>query len=214
MTTYTQLIRDVSSYVENKGAKFMDAMPTIVSQSMLAVCRALPLEMFNAASFYSVAPKQDRIMFSQIVPPIEPITVDHLIVHPYQEIVERRSLAYVRMHGGQGTPSYFCDIPGGLLVTPKPIGSLQLEITYMTRPELSEEEPSNWYTQNTYDLVLTATLIEAETYLIEPDQIGTFRSRFSEQIVAARRDHQDMLRVNVYNPLAIAAEPATKGGAA
>lgn len=212
--TYSQLVRDVSAYVENKGTKFMDMMPTIIAQAQLAVCRALPLEMFNEASFYSLAPNQDRVLFAQIVPPIEPITVDHLIVHPYQEIVERRSLAYVRMHGGKGTPAYFCDIPGGLLMTPKPIQSQTIEITYMTRPVLDADNPTNWYVENVYDLMLSAALIEAETFLIEPAQIDTFKNRFAEQVVAARRDHQDMLRVNVYNPLAIAAEPAPKGGAA
>lgn len=211
---YTQLVADISAYVENKGTKFMDSMPTIIAQAQLMVCRALPLEMFNESSFYSCAPGQETILFANIVPAIQPITVDHLIVHPYAEIVERRSTAYVRMHGGTGTPAYFCDVQGGVRVTPKPLRSLQLEIAYMSRPELSADKPSNWYTENTYDLVLSAGLIEAETFLIEPDQIGTYQARFARQVVEARRDHQDMLRANVYQPLAMAAEAAPKGGAA
>lgn len=210
--TYQSLEKDISAYVENKGAKFTAALPTIIAQAQLAVCRALPLEMFNESSFYALAPGQDRILFAQIVPAIAPITVDHLIVHPFQEVVERRTLAYVRMHGGQGTPAYFCDVAGGLLLTPKPIRSLQMEIAYMTRPVLTADSPSNWYTENVYDLMLSAGLIEAETYLIEPEQVAVFKTRFMEQVAQARRDHQDMLRANVYQPLALAAEPAPKGG--
>lgn len=210
--SYSQLERDITAYIENKGPKFLAAMPTIIAQAQLAVARALPLELFNESAFYSTAPSQDRIIFQQMVPTIEPITVDHLIVHPYMEIVERRSLAYVRMHGGIGTPAYFCDVPGGILMTPKPLRSLSIEITYMTRPILTAEQPTNWYTQNVYDLLLTAGIIEAEHFLIEPDQINTYRARFGEQLAQARRDHQDMLRTNAYQPLAIAAEPAPKGG--
>lgn len=209
---YTQLSKDISAYVENTGEKFTSDLPTIIAQAQLAVARALPLEMFNEGAFYSVAPGQDRIMFQQIVPPIAPITVDHLLVYPYKEIVERRSLAYVRMHGGVGTPAYFCDVPGGVLMTPKPLRSLQMEITYMTRPVLTAEKPSNWYTENVYDLMLSAGIVEAEHYLIEPEQINTYKARFNEQVAQARRDHQDMLRTNAYQPLAIAAEPAPKGG--
>lgn len=214
MTTYAQLVKDVTAYVEDKGTKFMDSMPTIIAQAQLMVCRALPLEMFNMASFISLAAGQDRIMFNTIVPAMDPITVDHLIVHPYQEIVERRSQAYVRMHGGRGTPAYFCDILGGVLMTPKPITGLTFEIAYMSRPVLDADHPENWYTTNTYDLILSAALIESETFLIEPEMVGAYQARFGQQLMAARRDHQDMLRVNVYQPLAMAAEPAPKGGAA
>lgn len=214
MSNYTQLINDISAYLEDKGTKFLDSMPTIISQAQLMVCRALPLEMFNESSFYSCTPNQDVIRFSQIVPPIAPITVDHLIVHPYKEIVERRSLAYIRMHGGTGTPAYFCDIQGGVMLAPKPLRSLQLEIAYMTRPLLDAANPTNWYTENAYDLILSAGLIEAETFLIEPEQLPTYQNRFGRQVTEARRDHQDMLRANVYQPLALAAEPAPKGGAA
>lgn len=212
--SYQQLVKDISAYVENKGTKFMDAMPTIISQAQLTVCRALPLEMFNEAAVFSCAAKQNVIRFAQMVPAINPITVDHLIVHPHQEIVERRSTAYVRMHGGTGTPAYFCDVLGGVMITPVPLRSLTLEIAFMTRPELTEENPTNWYTQNTYDLMLSAGLIEAEKFLIEPDQMTVYQSDFARQVAEARRDHQDMLRVNVYNPLAMTAEPAPKGGAA
>lgn len=212
--SYSQLVKDITAYVEDKGTKFMDSMPTIISQAQLRVCRALPLEMFNAGSFFSCAPGQDDILFSRIVPPIAPITVDHILIHPFMEVVERRSLAYVRMHGGVGTPAYFCDIMGGVKLTPKPLRSLTMEITYMTRPELTAESPENWYTENTYDLLLTSGLIEAETFLIEPEQINAYNARFSQQVADARRDHQDMLRANVYQPLAMAAEPAPKGGTA
>ena len=214
MTNYTQLVKDVSAYVEDKGTKFMASMPTIIAQAQLMVCRALPLERFNEGAVFSSAPGQDIILFDQIDPPIAPITVDYLLVYPHKEVVERRSQAYVRMHGGTGTPRYFCDIMGGIQITPKPIRSHSMEIAYMARPTLSAEQPSNWYTENTPDLILSAALIEADTFLVDPEMLAVFKTRFVEQLAGARRDHQDMLRANPYQPLALAAEAAPKGGAA
>lgn len=206
---YATLVSDIQKFTEDDGDKFQAALPRIISNAMTIISRALPLQMYEKIQEVSLTPNRDKIIFSQLTHPIAPVTVDSLIMST-GEIVERRSPAYIQMFRGTGTPLYFCDIEGGLRIAPVPFRSLVANINYLSRPELSEENPTNWYVTTVYDLVFKVCLMEAHEFLIEPAMVQVYQQDFSTLITLAVREHQDMLRSSAYHPLATSASTTPK----
>lgn len=119
-------------------------------------------------------------------------------------------MAYLRAYGGRGSPRYFADVSDGvIMLAPTPITSVVVTMAYLTMPVLTEAEPENWYTENTYDLLFNTCMAEAQRFLLADEVSTVYQAEAARLLIEARRDHADQLR-RVYQPLAIAATPKEK----
>lgn len=218
-TNYDQLYADVVNFTGDPSDKLKNAFPTIAINAMLMVARGLPLSMYDEIFYFAIAPGQDEVLFRTLGEGgIKPVAVDYLMVMPHGLPIERRSQAYLLMHGGRGVPRYFCDLGidsrQGVKLSPKPIQGATLAINYSMLPDLSKTAQTNWYTDNVPDLMFSAVMVCSAEYTVEAERVAAFGGKFQGQLADAKRDYQDMLRQNNYQPLAQAAVPAPKGGSA
>lgn len=79
-----------------------------------------------------------------------------------------------------GTPAYFARDREQLIFGPPPTDGLVLKGTYYRRPEpLSEDEPTNWFTENAFDLLMFAALCEAAPYMVNDARIPVWEAKFA-----------------------------------
>lgn len=207
--SYHRLVADIVRYAEDNGDKFMEAMPTIISNGLRTLSRTLSLELYNRDTVFALTPDMPVIEFDSINDKPKPVVVDYLVTAG-GDFIERRSMAYLRAHGGRGMPKYFADISDkAIMICPTPVSSVVVTMTYLTLPDLSPTEPANWYTENVYDLLFNTCMGEAERFLLAPEEAAIYEANAARLLVEARRDHADQLR-RVYQPLAVSAMPKEK----
>lgn len=82
--------------------------------------------------------------------------------------------------GEKRTPKYYTDYDyNHLFVTPSPDRAYDFELVFYERPvPLSVENQTNWTTVNAPQLLLYATLLEAQVFLKKDERIATFNSLY------------------------------------
>lgn len=190
ITSFTKLSADLQEYLEDEGPEFIAALPTIINKAHLLVSRAMNLDIFVKEHGLTTTVGQKFIDLTAI----SPLRVNSLI-YPTGRFVERRSQAYVRMHGGLGRPRYFCDRNEVMIdVTPVPDASYPVLVTYLTRPDdLSTTNETSWFTQHVPDLLQLACLVEACRFLKNPTRAAEYEKDMAGAFTLALRDHANMI---------------------
>lgn len=88
--------------------------------------------------------------------------------------------AYSNDTGVKRTPKYYADYDfNKFFVVPSPDRPYDFELVFYERPvPLSEQNETNWTTVNAPQLLLYATLLEAQVFLKKDDRINTFKDLY------------------------------------
>lgn len=181
-TTYAGLIALLEDYVEDGSTEFTDAVQGCVNRAEERLLRDLDLSIFNAIATDTTVSGQDYITRSVTESPVHNVFFTAAAEH-----AQRRSREYIQSHGGSGRPTYYIDDATKIYFAPTPNAGYAVQITYVQRPTpLSASTSTNWLTQNAANLLLLASLIEAEQFLIAPERVAEFTAQYGALLGPAR----------------------------
>jgi hypothetical protein len=205
--TYTQLLADMLGYLEEDSTEFDAAAPDIINRAELRVQRDLDLDLFKRTTDAA------SLSAATLNAPSGAIRVDWVRDETNSVMLQKRSPDYVIMHGGTGNPIYFCeedDETPTLRVAPAPTASaVNVTVRYLKRvdPLVPTTNETNWLTDNVGDLLLYASLMGAERFLLEPERASEFERDYATHLNMALREYGS-IRSADYAPV----EPAAQAG--
>lgn len=202
-TTYPGLIALLETYVEDGSTEYEDAVQGCVNRAEERVLRDLDLAIFNVVANTTTSSGTASIPRSaSIKTPIK-----NVFFTAAGEHAQRRSREYLQAHGGSGRPLYFCEDESNIHFAPTPDDSYACSITQIVWPTpLSASASSNWVSDNAADLLLYASLIESERFLIAPERVGEFEQAYAALLGPARAFWRENAQTS-YEPIAPAPTP-------
>ena len=120
---------------------------------------------------------------------------------------ERRSYDYVKAYGGSGQPLYFYEDTDLIYWAPVPDSGYSANIRQMYRPSpLSASNTTNWLSTYAADLLLWASLVECEAFLIAPERVAEFEGKYAAALGPFRGTWRDA-QTRTYEPVEPTPEP-------
>lgn len=194
--TYSQLVEDVKQYAERFDAPFIAQIPRFIALAenrIASEVRGLGYVRYVTGSFTpneSVMAKPARWR--------ETCSLFYLR-EGKTVFLKQRGYSYVRAYWPDktltGSPNYYCDYDyEHLLIAPTPDEAYSFELAFFERPlPLSESNQVNWTTQYAPQLLLYASLIEAQPFLKRSERIAEFQGLFDRAAAAVSNEAQRRL---------------------
>jgi len=196
-TNYTTLKTSVESYCEDDSSEFTAQFQNCVNRAEERIIRDIDLVVFNTVT--SSTTSAGVATYSKGFTDAPVISIN--FPDGSDQFAERRSYAYIQAHGGTGVPRYFYENESTIYWAPTPDDAYAFNLTYIARPtKLSASNTTNWITRNASDLLLYATLIEAETFLIAPERAAEFEERYKSGLLPVRAFWRTQAQ-NTYEPI-------------
>lgn len=191
--TYALLLKDVEEYAERHDSPFLGQIPRFVmlaENRIASEVRGLGYLRFVEGAFTVGNPVvQKPVRWRE--------TASWTLIESTRtEFLRQRGYTFCRAFWPdrtvQDTPVYYCDYDyEHLLVVPTPDDTHAFELSYFERPEpLSEANQTNWTTQYAPQLLLYATLLEAQPFLKRPERTQEFQALFDRASAAVANEAQ------------------------
>lgn len=186
-TTYSELVADIQAFVDNDLPELQDELPRMISWGHARIQRDLELSIWRGYEQKHLPWAQDRI----------DKPADAMKIYSIQDLdtglfIERRSTDYVRSYGlgVMGTTRYFAeDSEGQLLLAPMPDRNRPVMFSYLKRLDPPSSTNENTYiTDNFGDMLLYASLIHAEEWLIGAERKGEFQAEYDRLLQEYRNE--------------------------
>ncbi len=210
-TSYSGLVAEVQDFCEDSNDEFVARLPDMIARACDMVQRDLGLARWRTIDT-SIT----------VSPGVYILTRDAswLVVHSVSfptlsAYCDQRLLDYVKRAGSSnGTPKYLAEVSDSQIrVAPPPSTSVQAEVEVTKRmTRLSTSNETNWLTNNAADLLLLATLINAEAYLVAPERVAEFTALYTAILESARKELRAAEKAN-YEPIRAAPQPTLTPGA-
>jgi len=196
--TFTSLIADVKNYAEREDSPFIDQIPRMVmlAENRIATeVRGLGQVKYVRGEFVQgsgILPKPARWR--------ETVSLSMTGPDGATRFLRQRGYSFCRSYWPdvtlEGLPEYYCDYDyEHWLVVATPDQDYDLEICYFERPlPLGTENQTNWTTQYAPQLILYATLLEAQPFLKRPERIAEFQGLFDRSAAAVNNEAQRRLQ--------------------
>lgn len=181
--TYASLLSDVEVYAERDDDPFVNQIPRFVMMAenrLASEVRGLGLQKYvtgNLNGTTLVKPERWRETVSF-----------NVTVADQRIFLQERTYDYCRAFCPDptitGTPRYYADYEyEHFLIVPTPASTYAFELAYYERPEpLSDTNQTNWITQYAPQLLLYATLLEAQPFLKRPERIAEFQGLYDRAL--------------------------------
>lgn len=185
MTTYTQLIADIQSYVDNDIDELANNLPKVVARGHARIQRDLELAQWRARLETSLPYDQERVDR-----PSGALKIYSIFDEQSGRFVERRATDYVRAYGGRGRPRYFAeDDEDTLFLAPRPDGNRHVTITYLKRLDPpSVTTATTWISENLPEMLFYACLAGAEEFLIGQERKAEFEAEYARALNEYRNE--------------------------
>lgn len=201
-TTYDGLIAFLEDYVEDDSTEFTDNVQGAVNRAEERVLRDIDLAIWNVTQTASTSNGVDNFTKSFSGTPVQQI-----FFTAAQDFATRRTLAFIRAHGGSGLPKYFYEDATKVYWAPTPDNSYAYQTTYYARPSpLTPSNQTNWITENVADLLLWAALVESEKFLIAPERVQEFEASYNQMLGPIRAFWREQMQ-QAYEPVSPTPEP-------
>lgn len=181
--TYDSLLTDVQTYAERTDDPFVNQIPRflMLAETRLASeVRGLGLQKYVTGVLNgSTLPKPERWR--------ETISLN-VTIASQRVFLQPRTYDYCRAFCPDptitGTPRYYADYEyEHFLIVPTPTSAYAFELAYYERPEpLSASNQTNWTTQYAPQLLLYATLLEAQPFLKRPELMQQYQSMYDRAL--------------------------------
>lgn len=180
--TYSSLVQDIKDYAERSDKPFVDQIPRFIMMAenrIASEIRGLGYVRFVTGTFApgdAVVAKPERWRETSSLS-ITPIGLP-------SKFLKSRSYSFCKTYWPlqtvEGSPEYYADYGyEHLLIVPTPSADTVFELSYYERPvPLSSDNQTNWTTQYAPQLLLYATLLEAQPFLKLSERIGEFQALF------------------------------------
>ena len=194
--TYASLIEDIKTYAERKDSPFVEQVPRFIMMAenrIASEVRGLGLIRVVSGIFTtteSIIPKPTRWR--------ETLSF-HVVTDNSFSVLKQRGYTYLRAVWPDatqlGVPEFYADYDyEHFLVAPTPEVGSTFEIQYHERPiPLSEANQTNWTTQYAPQLLLYASLLEAQPFLKLPERTAEFQALFDRASAALLAETQRRL---------------------
>ena len=181
--TYDSLISDVQLYAERTDSPFVTQIPRLVMMAenrLASEVRGLGLQKYvtgtlSGATLAKPERWRETVSFNITIP-------------AGRVFLKQRTYDYSRAFWPdpalQGQPRYYADYEyEHFLITPSPDAAYDFELAYYERPEpLSSANQTNWCTQYAPQLLLYATLLEAQPFLKRPERLTEFQGLYDRAL--------------------------------
>lgn len=182
--TYSSLLSDVQIYAERDDAPFVTQIPRFVmlaENRLASEVRGLGIQryvtgQFNGAELAKPARWRETVSFN-----FTNASGDRVFLQP-------RTYDYCRAFwpdpATTGVPRYYADYAyEHFLIVPTPSTTFDFELAYYERPEpLGSLNETNWFTQYAPQLLLYATLLEAQPFLKRPERAQEFQALYDRAL--------------------------------
>ena len=195
--TYDSLLSDIPRYCERSDTSFLEQVPRFImlaENRLASEVRGLGFQQyatgkFNGGVFEKPARWRETASFNITTAAgrvfLQPRTYDYC-------------RAFAPNPAAQGEPRYYADYQyENYLVVPTPDLNYDFEISYFERPvPLGERNQTNWTTQYAPQLLLYATLLEAQPFLKRPELLAQWTTLYDRALQgvaqeSARRINSD-----------------------
>lgn len=180
--TYDSLLTDVELYAERSDADFVAQIPRFVMMAenrIASEVRGLGLQRYATGTMTlgdPILPKPNRWR--------ETVSIN-ITTSSGRVFLQERTYDYCRAFWPditqQGEPRYYANYGyEHLFVVGSPSAAYPFELAYYERPEpLSESNQTSWTTQYAPQLLLYATLLEAQPFLKNPEKAKEFMELYN-----------------------------------
>lgn len=181
--TYDSLLLDISTYAERTDEPFTTQRERFI---MLAENR-IASEVRGLGSQKYVTGTLDSATFAKPERWRETISFN-ITTAEGRKFLKLRTYDYCRAFwpnpAQTDEPRYYADYEyEHFLVVPTPAQAYSFELAYYERPEpLSEANQTNWFTQYAPQMLLYATLLEAQPFLKRPERIAEFQNLYDRAL--------------------------------
>lgn len=185
--TYALLLQDIQTYTERSDAPFVAQMPRFVmlaENRISSEVRGLGFLRFALGDI-----KQSNPIVQKPIRWRETASMQ-LVVGGTRVPLFQRSLSYCRAFSPSNTitaqPQYYADYDyAHFFIAPTPDQNYAFELAYHEKPTpLSEANQTNWTTQYAPQLLLYATLLEAQPFLKLGARTQEFQQLYMQAVAA------------------------------
>lgn len=191
--TYDSLVTDIQTYAERSDQPFVDQIPRFI---MLAENRIA--SEIHGLGFVRVVDSSLTSSDNILAKPERWRETKSIFLKTSGEFLYPRTAEYCQAFAAQAAhniPRYYADYDyEHFILAPIPSTSLTFTLRYHERPEpLSSANQSNWTTQYAPQLLLYASLLEAQPFLKLPERIQEFQALFDR--AASALSNEDSRRM-------------------
>ena len=181
--TYASLLTDVQTYAERTDAPFVSQIPRLVmlaENRLASEVRGLGFQKYATGTMNgNTIPKPERWRETASF---------NVTVGTERSFLQQRSYDYCRAFAPDPAltdqPRYYADYGyEHFLIVPTPASTYSFELAYYERPEpLSGDNQTNWTTQYAPQLLLYATLLEAQPFLKRQDLLQVWQGLYDRAL--------------------------------
>lgn len=189
--TYDSLKSDISQYAERDDAPFITQIPQFIAlaENRLAI-EVKPLGFVRVVS--------GTVNSNTLVKPVRWRRTKSFAVTASGErkFLFERSYEYCRTYAPDATPGvprYYANYDyEHFYIAPNPDAVYNFELSYYERPTpLSDTVQTSWTTQYAPQLLLYASLLEAQPFLKNSERIAEFQALYDRALQALMKEDQD-----------------------
>jgi hypothetical protein len=199
-TTATTLTAEIQSILEEDSTEFVAELPNIINRAEDRCQRELDLEIFQTESTGTLTQSSRTLARPSTMLDISEVSITIATV---ETPLEPRSQSFCNLYAPvpatEGAPKYYSekDITN-LEVVPTPDAAYAYTLRGVQRePKLViTTNETNWLTDFVGDLLLDACLVEAERYLLAPEQEATWEKAYQQKLQAYIDNFRGMRRAD------------------
>ena len=192
--TYGSLVTDIMTYAERNDADFVNQVPRFVmlAENRLAVeAKGLGNVRIVASQFSaeaSIVQKPNRWRQTRSWSLTDSQGTTHYL--------NPRKYEYCKLYASgmaPGVPEYYADMDyNHFFVAVSPASAFDFELSYHEKPEpLSEANQSSWTTRHAPQLLLYASLLEAQPFLKNAGMLSLWQSQYAEALASLQKEESN-----------------------
>jgi len=190
--TYTSLISDIVSYAERSDSEFLAQVPRFImlAENRLA-SEILGLGFLKVVNFTL---NINNPVYSKPARWRDTASIS-IVEAGSRTFLKQRGLEYIQSYWPDQTltekPEFYADYDyEHWLFAPTPDAEYSASLSYYERPEpLDDTNQTNWTTRYAPQLLLSACMIEAQSFLKTPERLQEFQNMYQSAAMAISKEN-------------------------
>jgi hypothetical protein len=184
--TYTSLVDDIQNYAEREDQPFVDQIPRFIMNAENRLAREI--RGLGSMAFVTSNLSQGNPTLVKPARWRETVSLTITLTDSTKKTLWPRSLQYCRSFWPNSAltdePDYYADYDyEHFYFAATPDDDYAFELVYYERPEpLSAQNETSWFTQYAPDLILYASLLEAQPFLKLDGRMQTFQALYDRAV--------------------------------
>lgn len=197
--TYSSLVQDIKVYADRTDDPFVNQIPRLIALAEFRI--ATEVHSLGYRKFAAFTLSQGQYVVAKPANWRESVDLNVGIGegNASRKFLRYRSYEYCRAFwpdsDNQGEPRFYADYDfNHFLIVPTPDGEYPAELAYHEKPlPLDSTNQENWTTQYAPQLILYATLLEAQPFLMRPDNLPVWQGLYDRAAAAVMGEEKRRL---------------------